>query len=129
MNLHVYYGFAKMNNTIKKAELVVVFENERHNPVKNDAFIKKAMITVHTRLQTLEEEEDGKHQNRMFTKYGQFIDERPWRGDFEKLLKMNFEADSNNVSLEERELIREKLREEYYKYYNRKPLAQLSLEL
>jgi hypothetical protein len=127
--LRVFYGFAKLNNTVKKAELVVVFENGSNNPERNDTFINKAMIVVYKRFQTEGEVIDASASNRMFTKYGQFIDERPWKGDFEKLLQMNFEADSNNVSLEERNLIREKLREEYYRYFKRKPLQQLQLEL
>jgi len=129
LNLHVYYGFTKLKPSITKPELVAVFENERHNGAKNDLYISRLMITVHSRFQTEGEAIDASVSSRMFTKYSQFIDERPWKGDFEKLLQMNFEADSNNVSLEERNIIREKLREEYYRYFKRKPLQQLQLEL
>lgn len=109
--------------------MVCVFENARNNPAKNDLYISRAMTVVYSRFQNEEELKDAWHQNRMFTKYGYFIDEKPFNGDIEKALHQNFEADSNNVTLEERILIREKLRESYYKLFNRKPLRQLQLEL
>jgi hypothetical protein len=129
MSLHVYYGFTKLKPSIKKIEMVCVFENDDHNRVKLDEFVAKMMHVVHTRYQNEGEKEDAHLTSRTFTKYGYFVDEPPWRGDIERCLRENFNADENNVSLEERELIRQKLRELYYKIFNRKPLRQLQLEL
>ncbi|MBV5348862.1 hypothetical protein JZU61_04300 [bacterium] len=133
MRLKVYYGYAYLNNTIKHKALRVLFENERHNPVKNDAFARKALKIVHERYQTDGEAKDAQGCHRTYTCYEKFIDKAPFKGDIDKVLQFNFEADSNNVSLEEREEIRQKMRKAYFQHYGIKEAndknKQLKLEL
>lgn len=128
MDLRVFYGFAKLTSkVVRKAELAVFFENDNHNARRNEEFIRKILHVVYIRNQTPGEAADAKGSNRMFTKYSYFIDEKPWRGDIDRALRQNFLADENNVSLQEREEIREKLRAEYFKVYGRRELPQLKL--
>ena len=56
---------------------------------------------------------DGVQQNRMFTEFSIRMDSKEIKGNLEKALQINSEADKNNVSEKERDLIREKLRTEY----------------
>jgi hypothetical protein len=130
MDLRVFYGFAKLTSkVVRKAELAVFFENDNHNARRNEEYIRKILHVVYIRNQTPGEAADAKGSNRMFTKYSYFIDEKPWRGDIDRALRKNFLADENNVSLQEREEIREKLRAEYFKVYGRRELPQLKLQL
>ncbi|MNR46930.1 hypothetical protein D3C85_1659650 [compost metagenome] len=55
--------------------------------------------------------------NRCFTKYGYFIDDKRWNGNIEMILEDNFIAEENHVSKNERAVIREKLRKEYFSFY------------
>lgn len=129
MELRVFYGFGKLTKKlIRKAELAVIFENDNHNSRKNEENMKKILHIVHVRTQTPKEAEDAKGSTRMFTKYGYFIDEKPWRGDIDRALRQNFLADENNVSEEERQEIREKLRTAYYSVYGRKALPQMKID-
>lgn len=126
--LRVFYGFTKIKEkSARKAELVVVFENDNNNIEKNDRWIKMMFHVVHVRYQNHGEVDDSKGSVRMFSKYGYFIDERPWNGNIDRVLDQNFKADENNVSLHEREDIRDKLRAEFFKFYNRKEQCQLTL--
>lgn len=115
--LRVFYGWAKLNNTIKKKSLRVIFENENHNIAKNDIFIRKALQLVHTRYQTEDESKDAEGHHRVFSCYETFIDKSPFKGDLDKLLLNNFNADSNHVSVEERQEILIKLRKAYFEHY------------
>lgn len=128
MALRVFYGYAKLTKKlVRKAELAVFFENDNHNARRNEEYIRKILYVVHVRNQTPGEAADSKGSTRMFTKYSYFIDEKPWRGDIDRALRQNFQADENNVSLQEREEIRKKLRSEYFKVYGRRELPQMKI--
>ena len=115
--LRVFYGWTKINK-IRKAEAIsVIYENTRQNEEKTQAFLKKMQHTVYTREQTEAEEREGQLQNRMFTEYNIRLDDKKIKGDIEKALQMNFEADKNNVPESIRESIRAELRK-HYKFYH-----------
>lgn len=115
--LNVYYGWTKVNK-IRKAEAIsVIFENEKQDKKKRDAFLKRMQHTVYVRQQTQKEEEDAAENNRMYTEYSIRLDSKEIKGDVEKALQVNFEADVNNVSMEEREKIRTALRNHYKLYH------------
>lgn len=126
--LRVFYGIGKLNKIQKKAEISIIFEN-CYAYEKNDRSISRWMHVVHTRIQNEGEAGDAEGKTRMFTKYNYFVDDKPWNGDIEKVLEQNFQADANNVSKEEREEIREKLRKAFYSIYNRKPIKNPQLKL
>lgn len=112
----VFYGFARLTKKIvRKKELAVYYENGSCN--SNDKFIQQKIHIVHVRMQTLQEMTDFDIGNRSFTKYGYFIDDKRWNGNIEMILEDNFIAEENHVSANERTLIREKLRKEYYSFY------------
>lgn len=112
----VFYGFAKLTKKIvRKKELAIYYENCSVN--SNDKFIKQKIHIVHERIQTLQEMTDFDIGNRSFTKYGYFIDDKRWNGNIERILEDNFIAEENHVSANERTIIREKLRKEYYSFY------------
>ena len=116
-NLRVWYGFAKLTKkAVKKRQLVIFFENQYS--YKNDAWIEQKIQVVHIRNQTKDEIKDCHLVSRTFTKYGYFIDDKPFLGNIERVLEKNFLADSKNVSEKERQKIRDKLREAYYRVYN-----------
>lgn len=127
--LKVFYGIGKINKIQKKAEIAVFFENGNNNPDKNIRMLSRWIKVVYVRNQTDEEMEDAEFKDRMFTKYNYFIDEKPFYGDVEKALLQNFHADSNHVPEKTREEIRDKLRKEFYAFYNRKPIKREQLEL
>lgn len=125
--MKVYYGLSKLTEKmVRKPEIAIYFANTEH--YNNDAWVEKRMLIVHTRYQTKGEIEDAKCANRMFTKYSIFPFDRPYFGDLEKALLVNFEADKNNVSANERELIRTKLRDKFYSFYNL-PIPKKSKQL
>jgi len=127
--MKVYYGFSKLTEkVVRKVELAVYFENSSHNPSKLENWVAKRMHVIHSRIQTKEESVDADVSNREFTKYQYFIDEKPYYGNIDKVLYQNFVADENHVSIEERELIREKLRKVYFKLFNGKEDNQLTLK-
>ena len=118
-NMDVFYGYSKLTaKAILKRELAIYFENSDCNPIKNEEWVKRRMTIIHTRRQTKEEEKDFDLYTKTFAKYSFFIDDKPYYGDIEKVLKVNYEADKNHVSEEERLIIKDKLREGYYKSYN-----------
>ena len=86
--------------------------------------------TVFERYQTKDEEQDGRKQNRIFTEYSLFLDEKPINGSLERCLFINSEADKNHVSKAMREKIEEVLRKAFmldnpgYK----EPCSQLKLK-
>lgn len=59
------------------------------------------------------EEKEGRQQNRIFTEFSLFLDEKPINGSLEKCLLINSEADKNNVSKAMRERISEALRKAF----------------
>lgn len=124
--VRVFYGYSKLTKkSIKKAELAIYFENDDTNLTKNQDWIEKRMKVVYIRKQTKGEALDSLGSNRMFTKYSYFIDEKPFLGEIDKVLEVNFLADQKNVSEEERKTIREKLRKEYFQFFKRKETPQL----
>lgn len=69
--------------------------------------------TVFERYQTDEEEKEGKLQNRIFTEYSLFLDEKPINGSLEKCLLINNEADKNHVTKAMRDRISDALRKAF----------------
>lgn len=123
-----YYGFAKLTKKIVlKKELAVYYENTMS--FSNAKFVEQKIHIVHERWQTWDEMTDFDIGNRSFTKYGYFIDDKPWNSDIERILEDNFTAEENHVSKKERLEIRNKLRKEYYSFYKieKKSIGQQSL--
>jgi hypothetical protein len=117
-DLLVFYGFARLTpKIIKKRSIVIFFENSKLWTYKKEKYINQKMHIVHIRKQTKEEAEDATSINREWTRYEIFVDDKPFNGNLELALERNFLKDSNNVSLYEREIIREKLRKEYHSFY------------
>lgn len=131
--LKVYYGWAKIGNVRKKRALSVMFENEIQGcrSDRGQRVLRTIQDTVIERYQTEEEEKEGWKQNRIFTEYSLFIDEKPINGSLDKCLLINNEADNNHVSKAVRDKISDALRKAFllanpgYK----EPNSQLSLNL
>lgn len=131
--LKVYYGWVKIGNVRKKRALSVMFENEIQGcrSDRGQRVLRTIQDTVIERYQTEEEEKEGWKQNRIFTEYSLFIDEKPINGSLDKCLLINNEADRNHVSKAIRDKISEALRKAFllanpgYK----EPNSQLSLHL
>lgn len=115
--LRVFYGWTKTNK-IRKAEAIsIIFENRSQREEKVQAFIGRMQHTVYVREQTEEEKKDGLLQNRMYTEYSIRMDDKNIKGNLEKALECNFEADAKQLSISERENIREELRKHYKLYH------------
>lgn len=131
--LKVYYGWAKIGNVRKKRALSVMFENDIQGcrSDRGQRCLRTIQDTIIERYQTKEEENEGRKQNRIFTEYSLFLDEKPINGSLEKCLMINNEADRNHVSKAIRDKISEALRKAFllanpgYK----EPNSQLSLHL
>ncbi|WP_307759011.1 hypothetical protein [uncultured Mediterranea sp.] len=131
--LKVYYGWAKIGNVRKKRSLSVMFENDIQGcrSDRGQRCLRTIQDTVIERYQTDEEENEGRKQNRIFTEYSLFLDEKPINGSLEICLLINSEADINHVSKAIRDKISEALRKAFllanpgYK----EPNSQLSLYL
>lgn len=130
--LKVYYGWAKTGNVRKKRALSVVFENEMQGcrSDRGQRCLKTIQDTVFERYQTNEEMADGKSQNRIFTEYSLFLDEKPINGSLERCLQINSDADKNHVSKAVREKIVEALRKAFMLAYPsyKEPSSQLELK-
>lgn len=113
--LKVYYGWAKIGNVRKKRSLSVMFENEVQGcrSDRGQRCLQTIQDTVFERYQTEEEEMDARQQNRIFTEYCLFLDEKPIKGSLEKCLQINNEADKNHVSKAMRNRIEEALRKAF----------------
>lgn len=113
--LKVYYGWARIGGVRKKRALSVVFENEMLGcrSERGQRCLRTLQDTVFERYQTNEEAKEGKRQNRIFTEYSLFLDEKPINGSLERCLLINREADKNNVSKAMREKIAEVLRKAF----------------
>ena len=130
--LKVYYGWSRIGNVRKKRALSVMFENDAQGcrSDRGQRCLKTIQETVFERYQTNEEEKEGKLQNRIFTEYCMFLDEKPINGSLEKCLLINSEADKNHVSKTMREKISEALRMAFL-YANpgyKEPSSQLELK-
>lgn len=119
-NLKVYYGWIKLTKKIiRKPELAIFFENGK--AYSNEQFINRRIKVIYERMQTPEEMEGCINNNRMFTKYGYFINEKPYFGNLDRVLHENFLADANHLSKKKREELRLLLKNSYYSFYNLKP--------
>lgn len=89
-----------------------MFENDAQGcrSDRGQRCLRTIQDTVIERYQTDEEMADGKRQNRIFTEYSLFIDEKPINGSLERCLLINSESDKNHVSKAVREKIAEALR-------------------
>lgn len=129
--LKVYYGWSRIGNVRKKRALSVMFENDAQGcrSDRGQRCLRTIQDTVIERYQTDEEMADGKSQNRIFTEYSLFIDEKPINGSLERCLLINREADKNNVSKAMRERISEALRKSFMfaNPWYKEPNNQLSL--
>jgi hypothetical protein len=130
--LKVYYGWARIGNVRKKRALSVVFENDRMGcrSDRGQRCLRTIQDTVFERCQTNEEEKEGKQQNRIFTEYSLFFDEKPINGSLERCLLVNSDADKNNVSKDMSERISEALRNAFI-FSNpeyKEPYSQLELK-
>lgn len=110
--LKVYYGWSKIGNVRKKRALSVMFENDAQGcrSDRGQRCLRTIQDTVFERCQTNEEEKEGKQQNRIFTEYSLFFDEKPINGSLERCLLINSEADRNHVSKAMSDKIAEALR-------------------
>lgn len=108
----------------------MVFENDSQREERTMKFIKRMMDVVYVRDQTDDEKIGVEKAVRMFTEYSVFLNEKRFKGSLELALKYNSEADKNNVSQEEREVIREKLRESYLSSHPcyKEPVIQLEID-
>lgn len=113
--LKVYYGWAKIGNVRKKRALSVMFENDKQGcrSDRGQRCLRTIQDTVIERYQTDEEENEGRKQNRIFTEFSLFLDEKPINGSLEKCLMINNEADRNHVSKAIRDKISEALRKAF----------------
>lgn len=130
--LKVYYGWSRIGNVRKKRTLSVMFENDAQGcrSDRGQRCLRTIQDTVIERYQTDEEMADGKRQNRIFTEYSLFLDEKPINGSLEKCLLINNEADKNHVSKTMREKISEALRKAFL-FSNpgyKEPCGQLDLK-
>lgn len=117
--LRVFYGFKKLTKKIaKKPSVIVLYENGCSR--LNDRFVHRSMQVIYKRLQTDEEIKDAKNNNRLFSKYEYFINEKMWKGNIDAILRHNYLADENNVSESERKFIKELLKAEVFKFYGNK---------
>ena len=129
--LKVYYGWSKINAVRKKRSLSVMFENDLScRRERGQRVLSATQDTVFVRYQDEEEMTDTKAQNRIFTGYDLFLDEKPFNGSLELLLESNSEADKNHVSKNMRERITEALRKAFMLANPdyREPGGQLSLK-
>lgn len=130
--MKVYYGWARMNNAQKRESLAVIFLNSDMPPRLNKDGkdgVTRYLDVCYVRNQTPKEEEDAKFSNRVYSVYNIFMDDKAIRGSLNKALKINSEADKNNVSKAERERISEALKSYYlnkHKGYN-EPGYQLEI--
>lgn len=128
--LRVFYGWCRVNKIRKKEAISVVFENEAQREERTMKFIKKMMDVVYVREQTDNEKIGVENAIRMFTEYSVFLNEKRFQGSLELALNYNSDADKNNVSQEERVIIREKLREYYLSTHPsyKEPVIQLEID-
>ena len=83
--LKVYYGWSRIGNVRKKRALSVMFENDAQGcrSDRGQRCLRTIQDTIFERYQTNEEEKEGKLQNRIFTEYCMFLDEKPINGSLE----------------------------------------------
>ena len=109
-NLRVFYGWVKIGKIRKKEAISVIFENDRLPEEKQIRAINKYQNTVFVRNQTNKEKQDALGSNRVFTEFSVFLEEKGINGSLERALRVNNEADKNNVSSTVRKQIEDALR-------------------
>ena len=117
IRLKVYYGWAKLNKIQKRESLVVAFENEGNagsETNRSGKTLRKAMSICYERDQTEKEMEDANGAIRCFTMYNIFMDDKAIKGSLRAALHVNFEADKNHVSEDERKTIQTKLEKSFH---------------
>lgn len=130
--LKVYYGWSKLGKVRKKRSLCIMFENDLSCRKERGMRVLNTMMnSVIERYQDAEEAKEGRLQNRIFTKYELFLDEKPFYGSLSRLLSVNSEADRNHASKELRDRISDALRKAFTLEYPdyKEPGSQLSLNL
>lgn len=115
-HLKVFYGWSKLNKVQKKEGIAVFFENERGAGSETSRSYKtmaKLLDVVAEREQTEKEMEDASFNNRVFSVYYIFMEDKAVKGSLERALEVNSQADSNHVPAEVRKEIADKLRAHY----------------
>lgn len=115
-NLFVYYGWSKVNKIAKREALSVIYINENVGPrVGKDGQdgVTRFMHVCYRRKQTNGEAAEGSRQNRIYTRYDIFMDDKNINGSLMKVLEENYRSDRNNVSEKERKVIKKKLHDGY----------------
>lgn len=130
--LKIYYGWCKIGKVRKKRALSVMFENDKTGcrSERGQRCLRTMQETVIERFQDEDEEKESKSQNRIFTEYSLFLDEKPINGSLQRCLLINREADKNNVSKAMSERIFEALRKAFL-FSNpgyKEPYSQLELK-
>ena len=131
--LPVYYGWAKQNKIQKREALTVIFLNDIPGPRQTkDGYngVTRWIEPVYMRWQTEAEMLDADHVNRMYTSFSIYMDDKRIGGSLDAAREINFEADKNHVSENERKKILEKLRTSYiasHPTYREPKARQLSL--
>lgn len=128
----VFYGWAKLNKVMKREALMVIFLNDNPGPrINKDGKygVTKYMNVVYERCQTSKEEADAKFNNRLYSVYNIFMDDRNVRGSLEAALKINNDADKNNVTQSERDAIRKALYDAYVECHRgyKEPTRQMEI--
>lgn len=130
--LRVWYGVRRLNKIAKQKSIIVIFENSRNGDFeKNEKKVKMYMDIAYMRYQTFEEKTDAAFKLRVFHTFELYIDKK-FKGDFELALEHNSLSDQNHVELEERDVIKNKLRSligSKYKMYSTETIrGQLRFE-
>ena len=114
----VFYGFARLTKkAVRKRSIVIQYANTTNYNDRQRRYIEQKMHIVHQRYQIEGEALDCPMAIRSWEKWEYFVDDKRWNGNLDLVLNDNFIAEENNVSLEERTLIKEKLKVGYNRYY------------
>lgn len=129
--LRVFYGWAKVNKIRRKEAISVIFENDRGREGSTIRFISRMQKTVYVRDQTEKERIGADGSARMFSEYSIFMSDRKICNSLERALIVNFDADKNHLSIDERSAIKDKLRIAYLESHPdyKEPILQLHLQL
>lgn len=113
--LKVYYGWCKIGKVRKKRALSVMFENDKTGcrSERGQRCLRTMQETVIERFQDEDEQKESKSQNRIFTEYCIFLDEKTINGSLNRLLIINSESDKNHVSRLMRDKISDALRKAF----------------
>lgn len=132
--LPVYYGWSKINKVQRREALMVIFLND--NPgmrigKDGECGVTRFITPAYKRLQTKDESADGKSSNRIYSVFSIYMDDPRINGSLQAALDVNFMADRNNVSKDERDKIKNALRNMYIECHKnyKEPVRQLELEL